>query len=201
MSRAARPFFSAGQTVVLFGGSFDPPHTGHRLIAEAALKQLNADFVWWLVSPQNPLKARKAGSAEVRLAASRELAAHPKFIVSDEEARLNTQYAIDTVTALQNRYPHVHFVWLIGADNMSQMHQWKDWRGLMTRVPLAVYPRPGATLKALASPAAHSFAMHRLAEAAQLSHYRAPAWALLRGAQSHESSTALRQMQSLQNNV
>ena len=188
-----KPFFSPGQTVVLFGGSFDPPHDGHRLIAEAALKQLNADFVWWLVSPQNPLKARKAGAASTRLTATRALAAHPKFIVSDEEARLGTQYAVDTVAALQKRFPHVRFIWLIGADNLAGMHEWKDWQGLMHRLPLAVYPRPGATLKALASPAAQKFAAHRLAEAAQLRHYQAPVWTLLRGAQSAESSTALRQ--------
>ena len=179
--------------MVLFGGSFDPPHKGHRLIAEAALKQLKADFVWWLVSPQNPLKTRKAGAAHARLAATRALAAHPKFIVSDEETRLGTQYAVDTVVALQARYPHVHFIWLIGADNLAEMHKWKDWQALMARVPLAVYPRPDATLKALASPAARAFAPHRLSETVQLRDYRAPVWSLLHGAQSHESSTALRQ--------
>ena len=135
MPAAAYRFFSPGQTVVLFGGSFDPPHDGHRLIAEAALNQLNADFVWWLVSPQNPLKTRKAGAARARLAATRKLAAHPKFIVSDEEARLGTQYAVDTVVALQKRYPHVRFIWLIGADNLLAMHEWKDWQILMHRVP------------------------------------------------------------------
>ena len=179
--------------MVLFGGSFDPPHSGHRLLAEAALKQLKADFVWWLVSPQNPLKTRKAGATGARLAATRQLAAQPKFIVSDEETRLGTQYAIDTVAALQARYSHVHFIWLIGADNLANMHKWRDWQALMARVPLAVYPRPGATLKALASPAARAFAPHRLVEAARLRRYDAPAWTLLRGAQSGESSTALRQ--------
>jgi nicotinate-nucleotide adenylyltransferase len=185
--------FSSGQTVVLFGGSFDPPHAGHRLVAEAALKQLKADFVWWLVSPQNPLKEAKAGATETRLAATRALAAHPRFIVSDEETRLGTQYAIDTVAALKARYGNVHFIWLIGADNLAQLHHWKDWQALMQSVAIAVYPRPGATLKALAAPAAQKFAAYRLPDAAQLRRYDAPAWALLRGAQSAESSTALRQ--------
>lgn len=193
MPMSTRPFFSPGQTVVLFGGSFDPPHGGHGLVAKAALRQLKADFVWWLVSPQNPLKQRQAGAAHARLAAARRLAMHPKFIVSDEEVRLGTQYAIDTVTALQARYRHVRFIWLIGADNLLQMHRWRDWQKLMNRVPLAVYPRPGATLKALASPAAHAFAANRKVEAVHLRRARAPAWALLRGTQSHESSTALRQ--------
>lgn len=189
-----QPFFSAGQTVVLFGGSFDPPHEGHRLLGEAALKQLQADFVWWLVSPQNPLKETKAGAADARLAATRALANHPKFIVSNEEARLGTQYAVDTVRALQARYPHVTFIWLIGADNLAQMHHWKDWQELMSGVAMAVYPRPGATLKALSSPAAHKFAAYRLpsAAAAQMRHYQAPVWTMLQGAQSQQSSTALR---------
>lgn len=180
---------------MLFGGSFDPPHAGHRLIAEAALKQLKADFVWWLVSPQNPLKARKAGDGARRLQATRHMARHPKFIVTDEEVRLGTQYAVDTVAALQARYPHVTFIWLIGADNLATMHKWKAWQGLMGAVPLAVYPRPGATIKALAAPAAQRFAAHRLprAAAADLCRHQAPAWVVLDGPQSPQSSTALRQ--------
>lgn len=189
-----RPFFSPGQSVVLFGGSFDPPHDGHRLVAEAALKQLKADFVWWLVSPQNPLKNRKAGAAQARLAATAKLARHPKFIVSDEEARLGTQYALDTVRALKRRYPHVHFIWLIGADNLAILQDWKGWQALMDEIALAVYPRPGATLRALAGPAAGRYGACRLSpmRAADLALYRPPVWTLLSGVQSPQSSTALR---------
>ncbi len=197
MQTGKPPFFSRGQTVVLFGGSFDPPHDGHRLVAKAALAQLQADFVWWLVSPQNPLKAHRPGAQSDRLAAAQKLARHPKFIVSNEEARLGTQYAADTVQALKQAHPGVRFIWLIGADNLAQMHKWKDWQVLMGEIAIAVYPRPGATLKALAGKAALRFGTRRLpsAEAARLGRSRAPAWTLLHGVQSGQSSTALRQAQ------
>lgn len=192
------PFFSRGQTVVLFGGSFDPPHAGHRLVAQAALAQLQADFVWWLVSPQNPLKAHRPGAQSARVAATQGLARHPKFIVNDAETRLGTRYAVDTVRALKAAHPGVHFIWLIGADNLAQMHKWKDWQALMGEIAMAVYPRPGATLKALAGKAALRFGAQRLpsAEAAQLGRRPAPAWTLLRGVQSSQSSTALRKAQN-----
>ena len=195
MTRAPKkPFFSPGQTVVLFGGSFDPPHKGHDLVAKAALRQLKADFVWWLVSPQNPLKNRRAGGLAARVAATRELAHHPKFIVTAEETRLGTQYALDTVHALQKAYPHVHFIWLIGTDNLAQLHRWKGWRTLMRDIPIAVYPRPTHGVKALASPAAQRFSRHRVTtgEIGQLRFLRPPAWGLLAGPQSTQSSTALR---------
>lgn len=190
----AKAFFSPGQRVALFGGSFDPPHAGHRQVAEAALKTLALDYVWWLVAPQNPLKTRKAGAMADRLAATQALAAHPKFIVSDEESRLGTRYAVDTVRALQARHHGVHFVWLIGADNLAELHRWKDWQALMHAVPLAVYPRPGATLKAMAGPAAQHFAAARwpAAEAKNLAVHPAPAWVLLDGVQSPLASTDLR---------
>ncbi len=187
-------FFSHGQSIALFGGSFDPPHDGHRRIAEAALKALHVDFVWWLVSPQNPLKNHPASKLSTRLEATRKLAAHPKFIVSDEETQLGTRFAIDTVRALKSRHQQVNFIWLIGADNLAQLHQWHDWQGLMRDVPIAVYPRPHDTTKAMFSAAAHRFAPYRLdaRDAALLKHQTAPAWVLLDGKQSDLSSTDLR---------
>ena len=91
----ARKFFD-GAKVALFGGSFDPPHEGHRLVAQAALRALNVDYVWWLVSPQNPLKSHKPKAIDRRVAAVQKLADDRRFIVSDEETRLGTFYAIDT---------------------------------------------------------------------------------------------------------
>ena len=144
----SRIFFSPGQRVALFGGSFDPPHAGHRQAALAALKALQVDFVWWLVAPQNPLKPHQPSDMAARLTATRALAAHPKFRVSDEETRLGTHFAIDTVRALKARHRGVDFVWLVGADNLANLHAWRHWQALMQEVPLAVYPRPGATLRA-----------------------------------------------------
>lgn len=187
--------FFDGATVALFGGSFDPPHDGHLRVAEAALKTLEVDYVWWLVSPQNPLKNHRPGCMAARLKAARKLAAHRRFIVSDEEARLGTQYAIDTVRALKARHRKIDFIWLIGSDNLVEMHRWKNWRALMEEIPLAVYPRPGSCHKAGLAPAARSFDWARLprSAAARLKNRQAPAWVMLDGRQSPLASTQLRQ--------
>lgn len=189
-----RRHFTAGQTIALFGGSFDPPHAGHRLLAEAALRQLQVDKVWWLPAPQNPLKNHQPGAMATRLAATERLARHPRFLVSDEESRLGTHYAIDTVCALQRLYPHVRFIWLIGSDNLQHMHRWRNWPALMQTVPLAVYPRPGSSHKAAFSQAAQRFAAYRVAaeDAPLLASRKAPAWCLLEGVTSPLASSALR---------
>lgn len=187
--------FFDGATIALFGGSFDPPHDGHKLVAKAALRALKVDFVWWLVSPQNPLKDHAPETIATRLEAVRRLADDRRFTVSAEEQQLGTYYAIDTVRALKARHPHVHFIWLIGADNLATMHRWKNWQALMREVPMAVYPRPGAAHKAGLAPAAQSFNRARLADrqAAKLCTYAAPAWVMLSGRQSTLASSALRQ--------
>ena len=198
MRSPAPPKFFPGAKVALFGGSFDPPHKGHALVAKAALRALGVDYVWWLVSPQNPLKTHQPNPLKTRLANVRGLVGHlsqaRRFIVTDEEARLGTQFAIDTVRALKAAHPHVDFIWLIGADNLAQMHRWKNWQEMMIEIPMAVYPRPGFAHKAALSPAARAFEWARLpgAAAAHLPLYQAPAWVVLDGARSSLASSNLR---------
>lgn len=195
-----QPFLSSGQTIALFGGSFDPPHAGHRLVAEAALSTLGVDYIWWMVSPQNPLKTNATSELEPRLAATRALAEHPQFHVDTVEDELGTQYAIDTVRALKTRHPQVRFIWLLGADNLTQMHQWKDWQNLMSEIPVAVYPRGNDLRAALEAPAAMAFLDAQLPSeaASQLKDTPAPAWVLLQGELSPLSSTDLRRQQARQ---
>ncbi len=112
----------------LLGGSFDPAHEGHLYVSEIARKLLKLDYVWWLVSPGNPLKP-EPGALATRLARARIAAAHHPFIrVSDIEQRLGTRYTIDTVTALKRRFPRVRFVWLMGSDNLEQFARWRRWQ-------------------------------------------------------------------------
>jgi nicotinate-nucleotide adenylyltransferase len=129
----------------LLGGSFNPAHRGHRRISLAALKALGLDEVWWLVSPGNPLKtaAKDMAPFEARLASAKRMARRAPIRVSDFEARAGTRFTIDTLRELQRRYPHTRFIWLMGADTVAQFHQWKHWRGIAQRVPIAVIARPG----------------------------------------------------------
>lgn len=135
----------------LLGGSFNPAHGGHRRISLAALDRLGLDELWWLVSPQNPLKPA-AGMAPLaaRVASARAAARHPRIRVL---ALPQDRYTVDTVRVLRQRHPQHRFIWLMGADNLAQLDRWHDWRGLARTVPIAVFARPGYSLAGLGAPA------------------------------------------------
>lgn len=179
----------------LLGGSFNPAHEGHCHISLAALRRLRLDEVWWVVSPQNPLKpgAGMASFAD-RLAAARALAGDRRIRVTDIEARLGTRYTIDTVNALRRACPGTRFVLLVGADILEQLPRWRRWDSLFRRVAIAVFARTPYSFKALAGIAAHRFARFRVAEAAagSLAGRTPPAWTFLHGGTHPESATAIR---------
>ena len=183
-----------GMKVGLFGGSFDPAHHGHAMVAETALRRLRLDRLIWLVSPGNPLKPAASADFDRRLASARVLAAGPRMSVSGAEAQLGVRYTIDTVRALKARYPAVRFVWVMGADSLLGFHRWRGWTELMAEVPVAVVTRPGAAIRSRLAPAARRFAHARLpsSQAGRLPFARPPAWTFLRAPWSFASSTALR---------
>lgn len=138
--------------VGLLGGSFDPAHQGHVDLSLAAIKQFQLDAVWWLVSPQNPLKKSAAQSVTARLATARKIVRHPKIIVSDLESQLGTRYTIDTIRQLKIFYPQTQFLFLTGSDNWPQLRQWKQWRKLAQEMEFAVFPRPPHSVRDLLCP-------------------------------------------------
>ncbi len=179
----------------LFGGSFNPAHEGHRHASLVALKRLALHRIWWLVSPQNPLKPeRGTAPLDVRLAHAREVARHPQIVVTDIERTLGTRYTIDTIRALKRRYPRVRFVWIMGGDNFAELRRWKRWQAIMAAVPIAVIARPGYGFAALASPAAQRYAKARHGEhrAVTLARSRPPAWLYQHAPLNPLSSTELR---------
>jgi nicotinate-nucleotide adenylyltransferase len=180
--------------VGLLGGSFNPAHQGHRHISLEALKRLRLDQVWWLVSPQNPLKP-SAGMAplEKRLASAREVARHPRIRVGDIEARLGTRYTVDTLARLAERFPETRFVWLMGADNLVQLPAWHRWADIAGAIPIAIFARSAYVYRALAGPAARRFARYRVSDPAALPGRRPPAWCLVRGPTHPASATAVRE--------
>ena len=130
--------------VGLLGGSFNPAHRGHRQLSLAALRALDLDEVWWLVSPGNPLKD-DAGMApyQARLASAKEAARGTPIRVSDFEQQAGTRYTVDTLRELVARHSRTRFIWLMGMDTLTNFHLWKEWRTLARLVPIAVLPRPG----------------------------------------------------------
>lgn len=190
------PRYGGGQRIGLFGGTFNPPHAAHREVSLLALKRLKLDRVWWLVTPGNPLKDNAAlPPLAQRLAAARALARHPRIAVSDIEARIGTRFTIDTLRFLRRRCPQARFVWIMGADGLRDFHHWRDWREIFALMPIAVVDRGHVGLRALAAPAAQSFARARVADhdAGLLAGRRPPRWVFLPGLKSPLSSTALRQ--------
>jgi nicotinate-nucleotide adenylyltransferase len=185
--------------VGLLGGSFTPAHGGHHHISLEALKRLDLDEVWWLVSPQNPLKPR-AGmwSLEERLAGARALARHPRIKVTDIERRLGTAYTADTLAALKRRFPRLRFVWLMGADNLLQIPKWERWRNVFGLVPIAVFARPSYSLRSLSGPAARRYARRRvpLQDARRLADLDPPAWVFLPVRLDARSATEIRSRRS-----
>ena len=180
-----------GMRIGLLGGSFNPAHEGHLYVSEVALKRLKLDYVWWLVTPQNPLKGSTGlAPLERRVRQARKVAHHPRIVVADLERCTHTHYSIDTLTALQRRFPRVNFVWLMGSDNLAIFRRWKRWQDIAARVPIAVIQRPGTILAALNSQAIQRFAARRCDET--LVTETPPAIAILDGKRNAQSSTAIR---------
>jgi nicotinate-nucleotide adenylyltransferase len=179
----------------ILGGSFNPAHAGHRHISLLALKHLALDELWWMVSPQNPLKSTDGmASFAERLAGARAMARHPRIRVTDLEARLGTRYTADTLKAVVERFPKTHFVWIMGADNLRQIDRWKNWRMIFRLVPVAVFDRAPFVWGALASQAARRFRHYRLpaSRAAKLALAKPPAWVFFHSQLHPASSTAIR---------
>jgi nicotinate-nucleotide adenylyltransferase len=179
----------------LLGGSFNPPHEGHALITRLALRRLQLDRVWWLVTPGNPLKSLTGLAAlKARVEAARRLDVGPRVVVSDIEAQIGSSFTYDTLLWLRQRAPSAHFVWIMGADNLRQFHLWRHWRLIADLVPIAVVDRPGSTLRAISSRAGVALAPWRVPErdASRFAAMRPPALLFLHGPRSRLSSTALR---------
>nr|WP_050763884.1 nicotinate-nucleotide adenylyltransferase [Beijerinckia indica] len=185
-----------GQSIGLFGGSFNPPHEAHRLASLIALRRLRLDRIWWLVSPGNPLKDH-AGlpSVEARMRMAETVKQHPRIHVSGVEAGIGTAYTHETLRYLVRHYPKIHFVWIMGADNFRQFHLWRHWREIAHLLPMVIIDRPGSTLKASQAPAALALARYRRPEnqCAGLARAKPPAFVFLHGPRSSLSSTLLRQ--------
>jgi nicotinate-nucleotide adenylyltransferase len=182
--------------VGLLGGSFNPAHAGHLHVSQQALRLLELDEVWWLVSPQNPLKP-ETGMAPLqdRMSDARRIArGDPEISVTDIEAALGTIYTVDTLEALRQRHPSADFVLLAGADIFEELPRWRRWEEVFQTVPIAVFARKPYSLKALSGMAAQRFARFRIPEeeASALAGRAPPAWVFLHIREHPASATAIR---------
>jgi len=190
------PHVEKGMAVGLFGGSFNPPHEGHVLVADIALRRLGLDQLWWMVTPGNPLKDHSQLSPlRERLALSEAITPDPRIKVTAFEVTIGQNYTARTLEIVQARNPGVHFVWIMGADSLKSFHRWQNWQRIARTFPIAVIDRPGSTLAFLSSVMAKTFDHARIDEedARALAYRPAPAWTFIHGPRSPLSSSALRQ--------
>ncbi len=191
------PVAGDGQRIGLFGGSFNPPHEGHLNLCDLALKQLELDQIWWMVTPGNPLKDTSGlpGLLE-RIALCKAMVTDHRIRVTGFEASYKVRYTADTVRLVKRIRARLNFVWLMGADNLADFHKWQDWQFIAKSVPIAVIDRPGATFAYRSSPAALFMARFRVDQddAALLAYKRPPAWTFIHGPRSSLSSTQLRRI-------
>ncbi|HJW40877.1 MAG TPA: nicotinate (nicotinamide) nucleotide adenylyltransferase [Rhizomicrobium sp.] len=183
-----------GLKIGLLGGSFNPAHEGHVHVSEVALKRLGLDYVWWLVTPQNPLKSVHGMAPLVdRVTAARRVAHHPRIVVMDIEHDFRTHYSYDTLCALQTRFPQLKFTWLMGSDNLQIFRRWHRWADLAHRVPIAVIQRPGTVMAMRAAKPIQRFGQVRAER-----HFctaSTPAILVLEGRRNPQSATAIRAAQ------
>ncbi len=178
----------------ILGGSFNPAHTGHLHISREALKRLHLDQVWWLISPQNPLKSAKTMTpAGRRTASAKKIAgADPRILVTDVEQRLGDNRTARSLRSLCQHYPNLRFVWLMGADNLAEIPRWWRWTRIFRTVRVAVFDRSPYSYGALAGSAARRFARVRVGRPLSIWFRSPPSWAYMAVRRHPASATALR---------
>ncbi|WP_273790637.1 MULTISPECIES: nicotinate-nucleotide adenylyltransferase [unclassified Bartonella] len=189
------PHVERSNVVGLFGGSFNPPHAGHLLVAKIAIRRLHLDQLWWMITPGNPLKdCTQLPSLEERMQLSFKLIDHPKIRLTGFEQAIGSKVSVDTIFHILTHYSGVNFVWIMGADSFATIHQWYRWHDIVSMLPIAIIDRPLGNRSALSSPMAHIYRRFRLdeRESKRLPFIKPPVWTYLHGPLSFQSSTNLR---------
>lgn len=129
----------------LFFGSFNPIHVGHLIIAQHFINFADIYQLWFVVSPQNPLKEKNSLLQDHHRLAMVKIAIddNPKLRACDVEFNMpKPSYTIDTLTYLEEQYPQYNFVLIMGSDNWQNIHKWKNYQLLLERYEILIYPRP-----------------------------------------------------------
>ena len=187
------------KSVGLLGGSFDPPHKGHLYISLEAKKILQLDEVWWLVTPQNPLKISKPATYNERLKNCYNLIKTHPIILKQIEKKINSQYSYYTIKYLCNHYPNIKFYWLMGADNLISFHKWQKWNEFFNKISIVVFKRHGYNNIALNSKTKKKFNSFLIDpnQLDQIQFSSLPSWTILHNKEIRISSTEIRNQRKL----
>ena len=185
------------RTVGLIGGSFNPAHDGHLHMAELARKTLGLDEIWWMVTPQNPLKPSvDMALLKHRLAHARKFVGKRNYIrVIAPELESRKNYTLNTLILIQKAAPRINFFWIMGADNLVQFRKWHRHRDIVGRIPIAVIDRPGYSYKALSVGRyilSGRVPARRLGKLERGNWAKPPIWCFISERRHYASATALR---------
>ena len=183
----------------LLGGSFDPPHKGHIYISIEAKKLLQINEIWWLVTPQNPLKISEPATYQERIKNCKEISKDKPILIKEIEKKINSKYTYQTLDYLLNHYTNIKFFWIMGADNLINFHKWQKWRQIFQEVSIVVFKRHGYNNQALKSIAYKTFNNYRI-NFLQINknHFnKLPSWTWIDNREIKISSTEIRQQRLL----
>ena len=183
----------------LLGGSFDPPHKGHIYISLEGKKMLKLHEVWWLITPQNPLKISRPATYKERVANCKEITKGKLIIVKEIEKKINSKYTYETLDYLQNHYTNIKFFWLMGADNLICFHKWQKWRQILQEISVVVFKRHRYNNKALKSIASKTFSNYQIISNSPNKNLfdKLPSWTWINNKEIRISSTEIRKQRSL----
>ena len=182
--------------VGILGGSFNPAHGGHGHVADLAVRRLGLHELWWMVTPQNPLK-KTAGMAPFddryasALAQAGRCGLARRMVVSQLEARAGLRHSAETLAMIRRRMPRARLFWVMGADNLAGFHRWHRPGAIAGNAAIAVVNRPGHRAAALASPGAR-IAGRRMPPGRLAANPGGRRWCFIQGRVSRLSATAIR---------
>ena len=187
------------KNIGLLGGSFDPPHKGHLYISLEAKKILKLDEIWWLVTPQNPLKINQPASYSERVKNCKILTKNKPIKIKEIEKKINSQFSYQTIKYLNNHYKNIKFFWLMGADNLINFHQWQNAHRIFNEIPIVVFRRYGYNQQALKSYISNLYKNFRLKNKnIHIDNFnQLPAWIIIQNKEIRISSTEIRKQREL----
>ena len=183
----------------LLGGSFDPPHKGHIYISIEAKKMLQLDEVWWLVTPQNPLKVSKPATYSQRIKNCKKILKNKPIIIKEIEDKINSKFTYQTLSYLINHYQNIKFFWLMGADNLINFHKWQNAHRIFNEIPIVVFRRYGYNQQALKSYVSNLYKNFRIKNKnIHIDNFnQLPAWTIIQNKEIKISSTEIRKQREL----
>ena len=187
------------KNIGLLGGSFDPPHKGHLYISLEAKKILKLDEIWWLVTPQNPLKINQPASYSERVKNCKILTKNKPIKIKEIEKKINSQFSYQTIKYLNNHYKNINFFWLMGADNLINFHQWQNAHRIFNEIPIVVFRRYGYNQQALKSYISNLYKNFRVKNKnIHIDNFnQLPAWTIIQNKEIRISSTEIRKQREL----